>query len=210
MNPKSLPRNRWLRAMALAACAVWLVGCTSTVYTKVNAFRAAEAEFGKGTVAVRAGNEDAEQSLEFAYYREQLEHALANLGYTPVARDQNPEYEAFLSFSVDEAEASERGLRTGAILRSYPYYGYGSYGFGSRFGVVVMDENEETQFLRRLGLVIARSGGGERVYEVKGVSRGECGVFSVVFDEMLQAVLKDFPAANGVVKDVGIKGDTRC
>lgn len=198
--------SRSLAAAVLVGLALGLTGCASTVHTKVNAFRADSAQFGSGTVAVRAGDEASEQSLEFAYYRNQLKAALAELGYTPADPGDNPDYEAYLSFDVKQTSAHDGRPRAGLIAGGYPWYS----SYGSRFGVVVVDDVEETVFLRRVGLVLARTGSGERVYEVNGASQGQCGVLSVVFDEMLQALLKDFPAANGTVKDVAVQGDSRC
>lgn len=205
--------------MRAVHCVVWLAlllvsGCASTVQTKVNAFKATDAPLGSGTIAVRAADEAMGSSLEFAHYRVQTERALAALGYQPVAASQPHDYRAVLGFGVESAQVEQRGSRAWTA-RAYPSYGF-HYGFGSRFGfgsglgVVVVDDGVEPGYLRRLALAIENAESGERLYEASGISQGRCGVMSVVFDEMLTAILRDFPAADGSVRTLSIEGDTKC
>ncbi len=202
------------RFLPLALLGLLLTGCATTVSTKVNAFRAEAAEFGAGTVAVRAANESVGQSLEFAHYRVRLEAALADLGYTPVnrfdTRYDSPDYEAHIAFDVDEGSVRNSRLRPGfAETRIYPHHR--GFGFGPSMSVVVLEgAAEQALYTHRLSLVISKPASGERVYEVKGVTQSQCGVFSVIYDEMLESMLKNFPADNGSVQDVRVKGDARC
>ena len=74
-----------------------------------------------------------------------------------------------------------------------------------------MDDDKETQYERYIRLVIAEKANEQKpLYEVRGVSRGRCGVLSVVFDEIFEAMLQDFPAASGSVKTIGVKGESKC
>lgn len=206
--------------MKAAYCIAWLAillcsSCASTVHTKVNAFKAPEAVLGSGTIAVTALDEATGQSLEFAHYRAQAASALAKLGYTPVPLSQPHTYRAVLDFGVESAQVERAGARTAWVTRAYPYYGF-HYGFGHRFGygsglgVVVVDDGMDPGYLRRLSLAIENAEAGERLYEVSGISVGRCGVMSVVFDEMLEAILRDFPTADGKVRSVTVKGETKC
>lgn len=178
--------------------------CSHKVYTKINAFRADNTEFGRGPILVRAATQETGESLEFAYYKGRIEAALANLGYEPVSDAAAAQFQAVVSYGVEESEAEDRGLRTGFVTPGY------THSYGARVGVMVIDDNRDIEFVRRLSLTISRIDPAQRLYEVTGFSRGRCGVFSVVFDEMLEAIFKDFPAESGSVRTIGVRGESRC
>lgn len=181
-----------------------LAGCSQQVYTKVNAFKQESATFGRGEIVVRAADPQSADSLEFAYYRGRIEAALAKLGYVPVADPTAAEYETLVSYGVAESDVEDRGLRTGFIAPGY------AHSYGVRSGVMIIDDARNLEYVRRLSLAINRIEPAERIYEVTGYSRGRCGVFSVVFDEMLEALLKEFPAESGSVRTIGVRGESRC
>lgn len=192
------------KLLFLGLWSVGLAGCSQQVYTKVNAFKQDSAEFGRGEVVVRAADAQSADSLEFAYYRGRIEAALSKLGYVPVAERASAEYETLISWGVAESEAEDRGLRTGFISPGY------THSYGVRSGVMVIDDSRNLEYVRKLSLAIGRIDPPERIYEVTGYSRGRCGVFSVVFDEMLEALLTDFPAESGSVRTIGVRGESRC
>lgn len=193
-----------VKLLFLGLCSIGLPGCTQQVFTKVNAFKLDSADFGRGEVVVRAADSQSADSLEFAYYRGRVEAALANLGYEPVRDPELAEYETLVSYGVAESDAQDRGLRTGFITPGYSHF------HGVRTGVMVIDDTTNLEYVRKLSLTISRREPPERIYEVTGYSRGRCGVFSVVFDEMLEALLKDFPAESGSVRTIGVGGESRC
>ncbi len=178
--------------------------CSHRVYTKINAFRADTADIGRGPVVVRAASQDAAESLEFAYYKSRVEAALARIGYEPVADGGAAQYQAVVSYGVEQSEAEDGGLRTGFVTPGY------THSYGARVGVMVIDDNRDIEYVRRLNLTISRLDPPQRLYEVSGYSRGRCGVFSVVFDEMLEAIFQDFPAESGSVRTIGVRGESRC
>jgi hypothetical protein len=181
-----------------------VAACASTVKTRVNTFSAPAASAARGTLTVQPAREELKPSLEFALYREKVETALRALGYAPVADSAAAEFVAILDYGVDAAPSSDRDA-----------YVSGGWGYGrSRYygsSVMIVNEVDRDEFLRHVSLMIERNQPeGERIYEVKGASEGQCGVLSVVFDEMLSAILQDFPSANATVKTVSVRGDTRC
>jgi hypothetical protein len=180
-----------------------LSACSSVVSTRVNTFRAPEDLAVRGTVAVQAMHADLNRSLEFAWYRTQVEKALADLGFQVVSAD-TAELLALLDFGVEPAEADRSGplITTGWGMGRSRYFGT---------NVVIVDDQRRQEFIRQVQLVLERNTeAGERIYEVSGTSQGRCGVLSVVFDEMLTAMLKGFPADNASVKTISVKGDARC
>jgi hypothetical protein len=190
---------RLLLLMAL----VFSVGCAGTVKTRVNTFSTPAAGSDRGTLVVLPAREELGRSLEFAWYREKVEQVLSGLGYTPVADREAAEFVALLDYGV-EAARSDRDT-----------YVSGGWGFGrSRYygsSVVVVDKLDRDEYLRRVALAIERkTPEAQRIYEVSGVSQGRCGILSVVFDEMLDAILQGFPVGNASVRTVSVRGDTRC
>jgi hypothetical protein len=175
----------------------------------VNTFRLDGVALGQGAIKVVSADETAEASLEYAYYSSHLEKSLQALGYTLVSHDQESDYIAFLNYSVRESESDERGTSFGRV---FSYNGSRNMGIGFGSGIVVVDEGRsKASYERMFQLVIAYSGDDKRrLYEVTGVSRGYCGTLSVVFQEMLEAMLKGFPANNGSLKSYSIAGDTDC
>lgn len=177
--------------------------CASVVSTRVNTFSAPADRLGRGTIIVQPAHPELKKSLEFAWYRGQVEQALKNLGYLLAEGPADAEYVALLDYGVEAIE-SDRD--------SYVTTGWG-FGRSRYFGtnVVIVDDHERQEFVRHVHLAIERNvEEGERVYEVSGASEGRCGVLSVVFDEMLSAMLQGFPVTNASVKTISVRGDARC
>lgn len=201
MNPLQVSRYCFLIIAALS-----LASCVSAVKTRVNTFSVPAASIGRGTLAILPADEELKRSLEFAWYREKVEAALRGLGYVPVADTAAAEFVALLDYGVEAAPSDRDAYVSGGwgFGRSRYYGGYGT-------SVMVVDEVDREEFLRRVNLVIERNNAdGERVYEVTGASQGHCGVMSAVFDEMLNAMLQGFPAANASIKTISVRGDTGC
>ncbi len=181
-----------------------LAGCASVVSTQVSTFRSTGEMGSRGSIAVQAMHEELNRSLEFAWYRTQVETALAELGYQVGAPADTADYIALLDYGVEPVEAD----RSGPFVTTGLGWGRSRY-FGTN--LVIVDDDRRQEFIRRVQLVIERNGPeGERVYEVSGASQGRCGVMSVVFDEMLTAMLQGFPVDNASVKTIQVKGDARC
>lgn len=200
--------NKMLRSGSLRSgflvAVLALAGCSSVVSTQVSTFRSPSELGGRGTVAVQAMHAELNRSLEFAWYRTQVESALAELGYSTGAAPETADYIALLDYGVEPLEAD----RSGPFVTTGLGWGRSRY-FGTN--LVIVDDDRRQEFIRRVQLVIERNGpDGERVYEVSGASQGRCGVMSVVFDEMLTAMLKGFPVENASVKTIQVKGDARC
>lgn len=189
-----------------------LVSCSSSVKTKVNTFRLDGVTLGQGTIKVIPSNDTQTSSLEYAFYSTHLAKVLQGLGYSLVASDAPSEFTAALHYSVNEVESGTGGLLHGLFYSNHKNH---YTGLGLRPSVVVVEEGDRRPvFERNFQLIIARTKlqgiEAQRVYEVTGVSRGRCGTLSVVFEEMLQAMVTQFPANNGSLNSVTVTGDTRC
>ncbi len=195
---------RKIAGRVLLLTAVGLMSaCASVVSTQVSTFSAPADRLQRGSIHVEPAQADLNRSLEFAWYRGQVETALAALGYKIAEDPAGAEFVALLDYGVEPID-SDRD--------SYISTGWG-FGRARHFGtnVVIVDEHERQEFVRRIHLAIERNEPeSERVYEVSGASEGRCGVLSVVFDEMLNAMLQGFPGGNASVKTISVRGDARC
>jgi hypothetical protein len=104
-------------------------GCASTVKTRTSTFKATNAEFGTGAIAVQPADPSLADSLEFALYRSKVEDKLRAEGYT-IAQAETADYVARLGFQViEDGQDTRRRPRPNFMFRT----GFGSYwapGFG--------------------------------------------------------------------------------
>ncbi len=202
-------KNNGLKILSLALLAMIVSGCASSVRTQLNTFMAPDTAFGEGTIAVKAVDEQLQDSLEFALYRSKLEARLRNLGYT-LAEPEEAAYIARLGYRVDEVQEQ--------LYQPDVYFttGFGRYYRRGGIGFMIDDRPDYREaYVRVLNLSITRAAvnaGDEprRVYEVTAASQGSCPIVSVVFDEMLAAIFQNFPGDNGAVKSVTVRGDAGC
>lgn len=196
---------RCIRAMVLLVLALVVTGCTSVVNTQVSAFRTPGDLPLTGSIWVAPMQKELQRSLEFAWYRTQLESALSQLGYRIATDNASADFVALLDYSVEQVEADRSGtyFTTGWGYNRSRYYG--------GVNTVIVDDQRRQSFRRSVHLVIERNElEAPRLYEVKGISQGRCGVLSIVFDEMIAAMLQGYPIQNATVKTVQVKGDARC
>ena len=197
------------RLSATLVAVLLLSGCVSSVRTQMNSFMAPDAQFGEGTIAVKAAEAELQESLEFGLYRATLEDHLRAEGYS-LADPEEAEYIARLGYRVSEV--------TQPVYQPDIFFttGFGRYYRHGGIGFVVNDRPEyRAEYVRTLNLSIsqaAKTAGDEprRIYEVTAASQGACPAMSVVIDEMLAAVFQDFPGGNGDVKTVTVRGDADC
>lgn len=206
---KICAQKLWVRVLILAALALTFSGCASSVRTQLNTFMAPGTTFGEGTIAVQPADQSQQDSLEFQLYKDKVESRLTALGYA-LAPPEQADYIARLGYRVDEIQPNVRQPEVVFTTGFGRYYRHGGIGFMWGDG-----RDYEDEFLRRVTLTITRTPdqvGGEprRVYEATALSQGACPVMSVVFDEMLAAVFREFPGDNGAVKTVTVRGDASC
>lgn len=196
MRPLNLnKRGLWLLTGA------WLcAACTPTLSTRVNSFRVAEPLDKSAGLCVVAEAPEQANSLEFDWYRLQLEQALQKQGFSlmPCAKAK---VVARMAYGVKRVEAGRSGgMQTGFVAASPRQ----PFAFGTQ--VVVLDEPKTAPvYERSLRVVLAyNSADAKHLYEVTAVNEGRCGVMSEVFPALLQAVFSDFPAENASVRTLAV------
>lgn len=186
-----------------------LSGCASSVRTQLNTFMAPDTQFGQGSIAVQPADEKLRDSLEFGLYRGKVEARLQELGYS-IAAPETAEYIARLGYGVEDVKPRVRNPNV--VFTT----GFGSYYRRGGVGFLLSDRPDyQDEYMRSVSLSITRTpqeAGAEprRVYEVTALSKGSCPIMSVVFDEMLAAIMQNFPGENGAVKTVTVRGNATC
>lgn len=208
LNP--VIRGRYLRGPYFRTLCLWLsvaflLSACSSVRTYVNTFSANVSEFSQaqfGRVEVLAYDDTQAQSLEFEHYRSKLNTQLLSLGFQPAVPNVKSDFTAHLSYQIVEKE----------VDAPFDYYSHFGTAFDRHLGanIIVVDNSKHIEYVRTVGVVIKHAGTDKRIYEVTGVSRGGCGVMSVVFDEMLEAMFRYFPAESGSLQKVRVDGTVRC
>lgn len=196
------PWTKFVAVCVLLACC-GVTGCAN-VATKVVTFRSEQLVGPTGTVEVKALREEVQPTLEFAHYKRILQNKLVALGYQLSPENEQSDYVVLLDYAVAETldESNERLYLDAAHINLRR----------SRTDtVVVVNDRSDKQYKRTVKVVIAENTPeAPRLYEVTGHSEGECEVLSIVFDEMIDAMFTDFPAANGSTKTIRVEGDVRC
>ncbi len=197
---------RWncLARLALVGLLFLLSACTATVRTHVVAF-AADDQVDLSTIAMVAPPSVDDVPLEYQHYGKAIISKLESLGFRALSEnDPESQYVAYLKYSVVESESNGSQVYTGVVGRSYVRSS------GPFVDVMVVDKNRRHFYERRIEVVIAERQSNKRVYEVSGTSYGQCGVLSVVFDEMLDAMFLDFPMDSGALKKIKTNGNASC
>lgn len=191
--------------LTLTLLVVWLLSaCTQTVNTKVTAFNVLTAP-AEGSVTIQASPQELNQTLEFQYYKDIAAKVLAQHNLVmPESNQAESDYLVTLGFSVQEVSPEGSPVNSAVVLRGSPWRTVGS-------DVVLMNDHDRTrEYKRTLVFTLTERTGQRRVYEATATSIGSCDVMTVVFDEMLQAILALYPQQSGSVQKIKIKGDSRC
>lgn len=207
----------WITAVIILAL---LSGC-ATVSTTTTTFYAPEYK-NAGTIAVVASEAVVNRSLEFTHYKKQFEEKLAANGYIIVDNPSEAQYIGFVAYGIDDGKSSIVSTPLfgqtggGTTYSTGTVYGSGgsatysgtSYTMPS-YGVVGSVASSQTMYTRAIALDIVdakslKKGNAKKVYEARAKSAGSCSVIAGVFEEMLEAMFKDFPGINGKVRTVKV------
>lgn len=200
--------------LVLSACA------DPAVRSNVTAFYTPDIRSIRGrTIAVRALPAQKDTSLEFLTYKPKIEAKLNFVGFNIVKPSDNPDYVALVSYGIEGTEQ-----QSSTSVTSPPYFGSlgigSSYGygggpfFGGNFGRTYNTRTWD-EYIRFISLDIvkaetANSENPARIYESKVKSVGRCPTLAGVFDQVLEAMFRDFPGANGKTVFVSVPWDGAC
>ena len=177
-----------------------VTACSSIVTTSVSTFRAPESNSERSTIKISAENPKLKNSLEFEHYRNKLAKHLSAEGFSPT-QEADAEWVALLDYRIEYhgEDTSRQKIYVGAAT------GYRS---GLSGGVVVTSPRELDNYLREVIIKIGRNVKeptvSDKLIEVYAKSQGNCEHLSVVFDEMLDAIFKNFMRDDGSVERINI------
>ncbi|MCP4354090.1 MAG: hypothetical protein GY793_00385 [Proteobacteria bacterium] len=163
-----------LKLLSLMFVVLVFTGCTRVV-TKTSAFYDADLSLA-GSVYVKAKDAKLQNTLEFKYYKTELEEQLMDEGYDIVEDKKYAKYTALLGYDIRESasslsvECNDAGCSSGQKL-IYTY----------NLTLDILEKNK-------------------KIYESKTMSVGSCGMFSSVFNAMIKGMFKDFPGDVGKVR----------
>lgn len=224
-----------MRVLLIATLVSILAGCGGMVRSSFTAYHSLTSEHQSKTVVVVPGNESLEGSLEFAAFKSKLESKLRQTGFIVSQDLSSADVLAYLNYGVDTGRTTSHTGSTpifGSTGGGTAYhsgmistYGTGGHGMGSYSGTtysmptlgIVGSESYSynvTTYTRVLALDLLdrqqfNVGRVEKVYEVKLTSKGRCAQMAAVYDEMLDALFKDFPGESGKTRTVTIEVDTK-
>lgn len=188
-----------------------LTACTSYITMNSTAFY--QQDFPrKGTVLVMAANPKQNASLEFSYYKPQIEATLTSHGYQVTQNHEDAQIVALISYGIDHGTTK---------TINQPVYGYSNFMYGDRYNryampqysIVGVTTTQTTEYTRALALdfVQAQSlrddGEPKKLYENRVKSTGACANLNQVFSQMLAGMFRHFPGENGKTEIVNIEGD---
>lgn len=192
-----------MKIIFLLLVTLGLCSCAASVQTKLTAFGSIDT-LPQGSVYIAATNPEFGETLEFDHYRNITASAVDAWQLAPVMEESQAKYKLSLGFDVVEVNPKDDGVQTALWLRTSPRMSLSS-------NVILYDQNDKKrQYQRSVNLVLRSMSDDKRLYEVTATSIGSCDVMTVVFDEMLEAIIKSFPLSSGSVKTVSVKGDSRC
>ena len=167
-----------------------------------------------------------ENSLQFQNYATTIVSFLEKFGFSTVDENQEPDYIVFVSYGIGSGKTSVSSspvigktgggyTRHSGILRNptsskSALYSGSSYSMPT-YGVVRTRTSTSTTYTRNLAIDIVdtpslNSKKPKKIYEGRVKSRGRCREINYVIDEMMEALLQDFPGTNGESKLKKISG----
>ena len=171
-----------------------------------------------GTISVVAADVEVNNSLEFSHYKPRIEQKLASNGYTVINNPSEAKYVAFVAYGIDEGKSGVVSTpifgQTGGGTTTFSSYG-GSYYTMPTYGMVGSSTTSVTQYSRAIALDIVdaasiKEGHPKKVFESRTKSVGACSAIAGVFDEILDAMFKDFPGQSGKTISVTLPYKGNC
>ncbi|MEQ1510673.1 MAG: DUF4136 domain-containing protein [Sphingopyxis sp.] len=207
---------------ALAAAMLASLGACATPFrADVSRFSAMPAPQGQ-TYAIAARDDDDKGGLEFSHYASLVSGEMTRLGYRQAAPGETPDLTLTMHFGVDGGR--ERIVRSPGFHDPFwgpgwgGFYGRGYYGrpviirtrsgyryvhggydpflFGSGFGDYD-DVRSYTVYTSGLDIIIARTQGGERLFEGSAEAASRSNDLTQTIPNLVEAMFTGFPGNSG-------------
>ncbi len=215
-----------ISALISLACTVLVLSGCATVVTRTTAFYTSDYTTS-GSIFVIPADAEKNNSLEFASYKKRFEDKLSTNGYSIVTNANDAKYIAIVAFGIDNGKSSVVSMPLfgqtggGTTYSSGTVYGTGgsaSYSGSSytmpTYGIVGSSTSSATTYTRAIALDIVeakslKTGKPKKIYEARVKSSGTCSVIAGVFNELLEAMFKEFPGDNGKTRlaEIPYKGE---
>jgi len=203
-------------------------GCATRVVTDVNSFKTDDFTLANIPIAVEPSDPHFKNSLEFKHYKTKLEERFNQYGFAVVNDVESARYIAKLGYHISDGETKtetrpvtghtgyEPVIYTSVVQRSD---GSHAYVHNTRwiptYGIVGSSTRSYTNFTTLVTIDIIDQqqvveDDPAKVFELKARSEGSCGIVSRIFDEMLEAIFRDFPGENNRVDRVSVEADMSC
>ncbi|WP_300088112.1 DUF4136 domain-containing protein [uncultured Nitrosomonas sp.] len=213
------------KSFAAIALVTFISGCT-VVQTRTTAFYTPEFKTS-GKIVVLAADNELNNSLEFSHYKRKFEEKLTENGYQIVQSFSEADYIALVAYGIDDGKTSIVSTPIfgqtggGTTYSSGVVYGSGgssSYSSSSytmpTYGMIGSSAGSAITFTRAIALDVidakSTKNNIQKVYEARAKSIGSCSVIAGVFDEILEAMFKEFPGESGKTKMVEISSKGQC
>lgn len=200
---------------------VCLTGCMSAVRTNVEAYSALPEDVDSKKVYIAAFEGQNTSSLQYKTNARILANELSEKGLQVVSKRRDADLIAFIGYAVDSGEV----VTTQYSIPQFGVTGYsGSTTYGTVYGNTLTANtyytptygvtgystgtSSEVVYTRSFAINIVDPRSNEIQYEARAVSRGSCGSFTGVADEIIGATLKEFP--KGSVGSVDMPFDGSC
>ena len=220
--------------VCLALLLVFALSACSYVKNQVQVFHKLDPAFEPGTtVAIVAGDEKKEGSLEFETHAKKLGIHLTALGLDVVDLADNPDYAVLFNYNITDGKPitrnysipvwGETGIASSTTSGTISSYGGTSHYSGTTtyapsYGVTGYQTVSKTEVIYGRALVIdmfkyrgvPSTEDLPAVLELTVSSAGTCSSITAVIDEMLKAAFTDFPPESGSDRRVDVPSDSDC
>lgn len=200
-----------IMSLCFAALALLLTGCATVIRSDVTVFNEWPLDLPDKSF-VFAQTAEQNNNLEYRNYENLVGTELQRLGFNQATDAAIASLNVTLNYDVTarDVHAVEPVLSTPMW---YGPYSWARPGFYSPFydpfwsGPQVIGQREFTYqlFQRRLNIVIARAGNGQKLYDVTVISKGKTALLPAVMPYLVRSAFADFPGKNGVPRQVELK-----
>lgn len=220
--------NKIVLSLLAGFLAIFATGCATRVVTDVNSFKTEDFTLANIPIAVQPSDPHFKNSLEFKHYKAKLEDRFSQYGFAVVNDPASARYIAKLGYHISDGETKTESRpvtgHTGyepIIYTSVVQRPDGSHAYVHNtrwiptYGIVGSSTRSYTNFTTLVTIDIVDQQqiveeNPAKVFELKARSEGSCGVVSRIFDEMLEAIFRDFPGENNRVDRVSVEADMSC